>query len=174
MSHDYRLLYVGDEFPWGDDGYDEVTCVSDLSDAVERLHQRQRQRDRNGYDRNYDYDCVIADYSTMSISEIDTDTPILALTDAENADEAVEAGADDYVAADVPVHVFENRVQNVVSDSSEDELEKYRTLVETAADGMYLLDEDGYIRTVNDALVELTGYTRDELIGFHVSKFLSL
>ncbi len=51
-------------------------------------------------------------------------------------------------------------------------LERYRTLVETIDDGLYQLDADGNFVAVNEAIVELTGYSRSELRGEHVSLLL--
>ncbi|MCU4974017.1 PAS domain S-box protein [Halobacteria archaeon AArc-m2/3/4] len=48
-------------------------------------------------------------------------------------------------------------------------LQYYRTLVETIDDGIYRLDTDDRLVSLNDALVESTGYTREELLGEHVS-----
>ncbi|ADD03914.1 sensor box histidine kinase [Natrialba magadii ATCC 43099] len=39
----------------------------------------------------------------------------------------------------------------------------------TIDDGIYRLDGDSRLVSVNDALVEITGYTREELLGEHVS-----
>ncbi len=55
----------------------------------------------------------------------------------------------------------------------ERELERYRNLVETAGDGIYELDTDGCFTFVNDALVELSGYDRDDLIGAHGTILMS-
>ncbi|QFU84753.1 PAS domain-containing sensor histidine kinase [Natronorubrum aibiense] len=51
----------------------------------------------------------------------------------------------------------------------ERELLKYETIVETVNDGIYTVDEDGRFTMVNDAYCELTGYSRAELLGSHVS-----
>ncbi|MDF9747048.1 PAS domain-containing sensor histidine kinase [Natrinema salsiterrestre] len=48
-------------------------------------------------------------------------------------------------------------------------LRRYRTLVETLDDGIYQLDADGNFVAVNDELVEIVGYSRDELLGEHVT-----
>jgi sigma-B regulation protein RsbU (phosphoserine phosphatase) len=52
---------------------------------------------------------------------------------------------------------------------AEDELkkseEKFRRIVETAAEGFILIGEDKVIRDVNDAYCRMTGYSREELIG---------
>ncbi len=50
-----------------------------------------------------------------------------------------------------------------------DEVERYRTIVSTVDDGIYTVDRSGRFTMVNDAYVEMTGYSREELIGSHVS-----
>lgn len=44
-------------------------------------------------------------------------------------------------------------------------LRRYERLVETAGDGMYVLDDEGCFTTVNPALVEMSGYRREGLLG---------
>ncbi|MDS0477652.1 PAS domain S-box protein [Natrinema sp. 1APR25-10V2] len=51
-------------------------------------------------------------------------------------------------------------------------LERYRTLVGAIDDGLYQLDADGNFVAVNEAIAELTGYSRSELRGEHVSLLL--
>lgn len=46
---------------------------------------------------------------------------------------------------------------------------RYRTAIETAADGFLVLDEHGRILEVNDAYIGLSGYSREELIGMPIS-----
>ncbi|MCU4925215.1 PAS domain S-box protein [Halobacteria archaeon AArc-dxtr1] len=48
-------------------------------------------------------------------------------------------------------------------------LQYYRTLVSTIDDGIYRLDAEDRLVSVNDAIVESTGYMRNELLGEHVS-----
>ncbi|WP_226481377.1 PAS domain-containing sensor histidine kinase [Natrinema amylolyticum] len=48
-------------------------------------------------------------------------------------------------------------------------LDRYRTLVNTIDDAIYQLDADGRFVAVNDVIVEETGYTREQLLGEHVS-----
>ncbi|PCR91278.1 PAS domain S-box protein [Natrinema ejinorense] len=52
-------------------------------------------------------------------------------------------------------------------------LQRYRTLVDTIDDGIYQLDAGGRFVAVNDAVVEVTGYPREELLGQHVSIVLA-
>ena len=48
-------------------------------------------------------------------------------------------------------------------------LDSYERLVEAASDGMYVLDEGGHFTTVNDGLLEMTGFSREGLLGEHSS-----
>jgi len=52
------------------------------------------------------------------------------------------------------------------------ELLQYETVVETVSDGIYTTDADSRFTVVNDALVELTGYPREELLGRDVEHLL--
>ncbi|MFP8955420.1 PAS domain-containing protein [Natrialbaceae archaeon A-CW3] len=72
------------------------------------------------------------------------------------------------------VHPSETGISVYFRDISErkayeQELTKYETIVETVNYGIYVVDEDGRFTMVNDAYTELTGYSRAELVGSHVS-----
>jgi PAS domain S-box-containing protein len=43
--------------------------------------------------------------------------------------------------------------------------EKYRRIVETAAEGFLLMDENSVITDLNEAFCEITGYSREDIIG---------
>jgi len=49
------------------------------------------------------------------------------------------------------------------------ELLKYETIVKTVDDGIYTVDADGRFTMVNDAYCDVTGYSREELLGSHAS-----
>ncbi|MCU4924474.1 PAS domain S-box protein [Halobacteria archaeon AArc-dxtr1] len=57
-------------------------------------------------------------------------------------------------------------------DDDDAALRQFRTLVKTIDDGIYQLDADGTIVAANDAIVEATGYARDELLGEDVSRII--
>lgn len=50
-------------------------------------------------------------------------------------------------------------------DFEEDTAYDYAHLVEQAEDGLYMLDEAGQFKLVNEAFTDLTGYEREELVG---------
>ena len=54
-----------------------------------------------------------------------------------------------------------------ITDRKERErnLERYERIVETVEDGVYAVDENEQFVLVNDALCEMTGYSREELLG---------
>jgi len=62
----------------------------------------------------------------------------------------------------------------VVRDVSERErreqtLERYRDTLEAVDDGVYALDDEGQFVFVNEAMADLTGYSREELLGQHTA-----
>ncbi|NHN47998.1 PAS domain S-box protein [Halostella sp. JP-L12] len=52
-------------------------------------------------------------------------------------------------------------------------LDRYSTIVNMVDDGIYQLDSEGRFVAVNDTIVELTGYSKDELLGEYVSLVLA-
>lgn len=54
-------------------------------------------------------------------------------------------------------------------DAPDEEYERYRKIVETVSDGVYTLDSNGYFTEVNDYVEMVTGYSREELVGEHIS-----
>ncbi|WP_306052001.1 PAS domain-containing sensor histidine kinase [Natronococcus wangiae] len=60
------------------------------------------------------------------------------------------------------------------ADEADDSLviQRYQTLVNTVDDGIYQLDSAGRFVAVNNIIVEISGYTRNQLLGEHVSILL--
>ncbi|AQL44090.1 hypothetical protein BV210_15870 [Halorientalis sp. IM1011] len=54
----------------------------------------------------------------------------------------------------------------------EEELVQYQTIVEAVGDAVYTLDEQGRITFVNDALLSVTGFEEEELLGEFVGKLM--
>lgn len=50
--------------------------------------------------------------------------------------------------------------------------EKYRSIVETAQEGVSIVDIDGKVTYVNKSMVEMLGYSEQEIIGVYFFKFL--
>ena len=97
--------------------------------------------------------------------------------DPSLAGAAVAAGADGYVpACDGPAKLFE-RLDVLCDPGARDRYEgalaETTTLIDAVGDGLYALDREGRFLAVNDALEELTGYDRSELLGSPVEMVLS-
>jgi len=67
------------------------------------------------------------------------------------------------------------KIQSVVNTTAppSEEVEMYRTLVETARDGLYRLDANGICTYLNDSFAEMLGYERGELLGNHTSMVMA-
>ena len=91
---------------------------------------------------------------------------------AEGTTTATEVVGDDGRRFDVTLYPEDERLSVTVRDRNEGRIEADRTmyehLVKTVGDAVYILDEDGRFNFVNDALCEMTGYERDELLGSSV------
>jgi PAS domain S-box-containing protein len=48
--------------------------------------------------------------------------------------------------------------------------EEYRTILQTAIDGFWQVNADGYITDVNDAYCQMSGYSRKELLQMNISQ----
>nr|WP_326530876.1 EAL domain-containing protein [Rhodoferax sp.] len=46
----------------------------------------------------------------------------------------------------------------------------YRALLSTATDGLWIADTDGRLMEANQAYASMSGYSRDELLGMHISE----
>jgi len=91
-------------------------------------------------------------------------------TDPEGFDD-MEVSAIDEVSTTVS-HVLDTMAIRGRIDQQERILKRYERLVETVGDGMYALDSDGHFMTVNNGLMEMTGYSREGLLGEHISIIL--
>ncbi|HWR26278.1 MAG TPA: PAS domain S-box protein [candidate division Zixibacteria bacterium] len=68
------------------------------------------------------------------------------------------------------------RLENKLKEYNEMLLEseaRYKDLFDNAADPMYTLDEAWYFREINNAGIKVLGATREEIIGSHISRWLT-
>lgn len=100
-----------------------------------------------------------------------------AYSEADSAIAALQEGAYDYLRKPLNPHdllatlerCFE-KIKLEKEKSASDE--RYRLLVETMNDGLGMQDRDGFFTFVNNKLCEMTGYSRDEVIGRSMTDIL--
>jgi PAS domain S-box-containing protein len=141
--------------------------------------------------------CAVTGYTDAELNEMDA----LDLLPEEHYDEAVQKVRDAVTTGSAVIEAevrtkdgrrlpFEFRgaplfdedgkidaIAGVARDISdrlarEEELVQYQTIVEAVGDAVYTLDERGQITFVNDALLSVTGYREEELLGEFVGKVM--
>ncbi|MEE6208919.1 PAS domain S-box protein [Salarchaeum sp. III] len=138
-------------------------------------------------DRALPVDCIVSDYDMPELDGLEVlervrdthpDLPFLLFTgkgSEEIASEAISAGVTDYLqktGGTEQYSVLANRIQNAVEGMrAEQYLNRGLEAIETARDGIGILDEDGYIEYVNSAWADILGYDREELLGVHWEAF---
>jgi PAS domain S-box-containing protein len=101
---------------------------------------------------------------------------LAAIEEAARADRTVEKGItiDDGTALQFRAVPGDGGVGVLVRDATDDvglrrDLRRSNRILETLEDGVYTLDEAFVITSVNEAITEMTGYDREELVGSHAS-----
>ncbi|ELZ39053.1 HTR-like protein [Halorubrum saccharovorum DSM 1137] len=132
-------------------------------------------------------DCVVSDYDMPGLDgltvlervrDAHTDLPFILFTgkgSEEIASEAITAGVTDYLqkaGGTEQYSVLANRIRNAVGGyRAERYLNRGIEAIETAQDGISILNEDGRVEYANAACAEILGYPREELIGLHWETF---
>lgn len=132
-------------------------------------------------------DCIVSDYDMPGLDgltvlervrETHPELPFILFTgkgSEEIASEAITAGVTDYLqkaGGTEQYSVLANRIHNAVGGyRAERYMNRGLEAIETAQDGISILNEDGYIEYANTACAEMLGYTRTELIGLHWETF---
>jgi PAS domain S-box-containing protein len=76
----------------------------------------------------------------------------------------------EWLFAEVKVDITERTKAEEALRKSE---EKFRTFMETATDLMHMTDKDINFTYINEAVTKTLGYSKEEMVGMHVSKVLS-
>jgi PAS domain S-box-containing protein len=115
-------------------------------------------------------------------AELNCNEPIILLTGLGNKAidiKAMERGATDYlVKNDLSTEKLERCIRYALERSNFlKELKareaKYRTLFESSKDAVFIADDQLNLSEVNDAAVQLLGYSEDELVGRNLREFIS-
>ncbi|OYR79284.1 PAS domain S-box protein [Halorubrum ezzemoulense] len=158
------------EFLKRDDNRFTVTTATSASEGVEQLSHG-------------DFDCVVSDYDMptqngieflKSVRENSPDLPFVLFTgkgSEEIAGEAISAGVTDYLQKKRGTDqytVLANRLRNAVQrHRAEQDRKRQRKAIETAQEGVSILNEAGEYIYVNQAYADIYGYDPDEMEGEH-------
>jgi len=179
MTAPIRVLHVDDEPDVADlaatvlardaDGI-SVETATNAADALDRLREDA-------------FDCVVSDYEmpgTDGIELLETvrddhpDLPFILFTGRGSeavASDAISAGVTDYLQKGAGTEQYEllaNRIRNAVERTRAERARKrHLKAIETAREGISILDADGEFIYVNEAYAELYGYDPAEMLGEH-------
>jgi PAS domain S-box-containing protein len=150
----------------------EVLTETNAEAALERLN-----------DDTVSIDCIVSDYLMPGMDGIEfletvreesPDLPFILFTgqgSEEVAGRAISAGVTDYLQKESGIDqyaVLANRIANSAEKThAERNGEQLLCAIETAREGISLLDEDGRFLYVNSSYAETYGYDQEDLLGEH-------
>ena len=144
-----------------------VTSVTDPEAALDRLDGDS-------------FDCIVSDYDMPemdgleffeAIPERHRKIPFVLYTgkgSEEIASQALNVGVTGYFQKGGPEQLrrLANRVDQAADEYRTKEIaDRYSTVIEALGYPVYVVDETGVFRFVNEPFAELTGYDREEIIG---------
>ena len=151
-----------------------VTSVADPEAALKRLE------DGTNGGSTAPFDCVVSDYDMPAMNGLEffetlrerhPDVPFVLFTgkgSEEIASRALNAGVTGYFQKGGPEQ--QRRLINRVDDAVEEHrtrivADRYSTVMEALGYPIYVVDETGTFRFVNESFADLTGYDREEIVG---------
>lgn len=132
--------------------------------------------------------CLVTDHDPpdrdcFALLDAETATPVVVAPTAGSsrlASDALAAGATDYVDPETGENgdgltALADRVATVIDAESAParQPERYEQIVEAVGDPVYTTDAQGRLTFVNQAVVTVTGYDEDELLGEFVGTFMT-
>ncbi|WP_443984572.1 PAS domain S-box protein [Halorientalis marina] len=134
-------------------------------------------------DATDEFDCIVSDYQMPgqngiefleTLRENHPNLPFILFTgkgSEEVASDAISAGITDYLqkgSGTEQYTVLANRIRNAVEKrQSERARQRHLEAIETAHEGISILNEDDQFLYVNEAYADLYGYDPDEMVGEH-------
>ncbi|WP_435101480.1 PAS domain S-box protein [Halarchaeum sp. P4] len=176
-----RVLHVDDDPAYADLVATHLTREDDRFEiAIETDPEAALERVRSAPE---DVDCLVSDYDMPTLDglelleavrEVAPTLPFILLTgkgSEEIASEAISRGVTDYLqktSGTEQYAILANRIRNATTTARmRRHRARYLTAIETAREGISILDADGEYIYVNETYADLYGYTPDELCGRH-------
>ena len=172
-----RVLHVDDEPAFAELAAEFLKREDDCF-TVETVRSASEGLEHLSHD---DFDCIVSDYDMPGQNGIEflksvrkkyPDLPFVLFTgkgSEEIAGEAISAGVTDYLQKKSGANqytVLANRLRNAVQRyRAEKERKRQREAIETAQEGISILNEDGEYIYVNQAYADIYGYEPDEITG---------
>ncbi|CAP15047.1 receiver/sensor box histidine kinase (plasmid) [Halobacterium salinarum R1] len=174
-----QVLHVDDEPDFAD------MAAEFLEREDDRLTVESATSASEGLDRldEHDYDCIVSDYDMPGMDGVEfletvrkayPNLPFILFTgkgSEQVASEAIAAGVNDYLQKGSGSEVYEllgNRITNHVERvRAQRKQQRHLDAIETAQEGISILDEDEHFRYVNQSFADLYGYEPAEMIGEH-------
>jgi PAS domain S-box-containing protein len=148
----------------------EVETVPSAKEGLERLSEASGE-----------IDCIVSDHDMPGMNGVEfletvredhPDLPFVLFTGKGSeavASEAISAGVTDYLQKRSGSEQFDllaNRVCNSVDGArAQRDRQRHLNAIETAQEGISIIDDDGYFIYVNETYADLHGHTSDGLIG---------
>ena len=179
MSLPIRVLHVDDEPDVAD-----LTAIFLVREA-ENMTVKTAASGAEALDRleDNDFDCVVSDYEMPGLDGLelldavraaDPDLPFILFTGQGSeaiASDAIAAGVTDYLQKKSGTEQYEllaTRIQNAVEHNrAEQAQQRHLEAIETAREGISILDSNGEYIYVNEAYADLYGYEPAEVVGEH-------
>ncbi len=126
---------------------------------MDLVHPDERSRVEERYHRRLAGEPVTSQYETVFVTKSGARVPVeinAARTEWQGRPAVL------VLARDISLRL---RAEQALRDREA----QYRAVIETSADGFWVVDMEGRLREVNDAYVRRSGYTREELLGMRVT-----
>lgn len=176
-----RVLHVDDDPRFGELVQELLGKQSDRIAVVSETCAREGLDLIRGTQQRID--CIVSDYEMPEMDGIafldavrqeDPDLPFILFTGKGSetiASDAIASGATDYLQKSVGVEQFEllaNQIENAVNRyQAQRERERVYQALETATQGIGILDDEGTYLYLNEAYASLYGRTPEEMSGEH-------
>jgi PAS domain S-box-containing protein len=136
-------------------------------------------------------DFLMPDFTGLDVLRIvkafDPDLPVIILTGSQNEETAVQCmreGASDYVLKENLKNLsFAVKVALKVKQAKEEQKkqtselifneDKFRKYIDYAPEGILIVNKDGKYIEMNKAAVEMSGFSREELLNIHLHEMLA-